>query len=71
MAKIATTKMIFFTALWIFSMLSFLILITNFFTESLFQNKYIGFYMIMFVSTISIIRLYSVYRKNPDLKETE
>jgi len=68
---ISTKKMIFFTVLWVFTIVTFTLLMTNFFTETPFQNEYIAFYISIFVATIGIARLYSVYRKSQKLSGTE
>ncbi len=56
-------KLIILTILWLFSTVTFLILMTDFFKESPFKSRYVGFFMILFVSTFGIIKIYSNYRK--------
>ena len=51
------------TILWLFSTITFLLLMTDFLKESPFKSSHIGFYMILFVSTLGIIKIYSDYRK--------
>lgn len=62
--SISTKKIILFTILWVFSTIVFIILMTNFFSENPFQNKYVGFYLIIFVSTFGIVRLHNIYWKS-------
>lgn len=61
---ISTKRIIFYTILWAFTMMTFIILMTNFFTESPFTKKYLAFFMGIFVATIGIIKLHNRYWKS-------
>ena len=56
-------KLTILTILWFFSTITFLLLMTDFFKESPFKSSYIAFYMILFVSTFGIIKIYSDFQK--------
>ena len=59
-------KLTILTILWLFSTITFMLLMTDFIKELPFKSSYIGFYMILFASTLGIIKIYSDYQKaNP------
>ncbi len=60
-------NLIILTILWLFSTITFVLLMTDFFKESPFKGSYIAFYMGLFVSTLGIIKIYSNYRKSKSI----
>ena len=53
--------------LWIISTFLIILSITNFFTESFFNSRYILMYYLMILSSISSIKLILNYKKNKNL----
>ena len=56
-----------FTILWLLGIVLLTLSITNLFTESFFQGKYVMIYLLMIGSTIATIKLYRNYWRNRNL----
>ena len=67
--KSSNKRLVIMTFLWLFSTNVFVILMTDFFKESPFRSDYIAFYIVLFISTLAISKIYSDYYRNK--KENE
>ena len=66
--KYPTRKfLLIFLVSWIISTFLIILSITNFFTESFFNSRYILMYYLMILSSISSIKLILNYKKNKNL----
>ena len=60
-------NVIIFYVIWFVSNMLLILVITDLFTESFFQKKYLMMYILMIGSTISTRKIYMNYRKNKKL----
>ncbi len=63
----STKNMILFTFLWSLGIALLTFSITDLFTESFFQKKFLMIYFLMIGSTITIVKIYINYWKNKNL----
>lgn len=61
---------IIFTTIWIVGIILLIIAMTNFFSESFLQRKYFILYFLFFSSSLSVLRLWSLFWKNNRQKAT-
>ena len=59
--KSTKKRLVIMTFLWLFSTIAFIILMTDFFKEPPFRSNYIAFYIVLFISTLAIAKIYSDY----------
>lgn len=58
------SKIVWLTVLWLIAMVSCIVAMTDVFSASIFQRKYLTIWIIMVASTIKIIQIHLEYFKN-------